>query len=287
MSKLILGCGYLGSRVAWRWREAGHAVHVVTRTRQRAAMLTAEGYQPIVGDVLRPQTLAALPAADTVLFAVGYDRGQRPGVLEVFVAGMQSVLQALPASIGKFIYISSTGVYAQSQGEWVDENSPCEPRREGGRACLAAEQVLASHPLGSRAVVLRMAGLYGPGRIPNAEQIRHGRPIAAPAQGFLNLIHVDDAAAVVLAADERAASPRLYLASDGHPIERRAYYEELARLLAGPVPEFAPAPGDAPSALRATSNKRINNARMLAELGVKLAYPSYREGLAAIVADER
>jgi nucleoside-diphosphate-sugar epimerase len=249
-------------------------------------MLTAEGYFPIVADVLRPQTLGDLPAADTVLFAVGYDHGEGSGVLEVFVAGMQSALNALPARIGRFIYISSTGVYAQSQGEWVDESSPCQPQREAGRACLAAEQVLASHPLGSRAVVLRMAGLYGPGRIPNAEQIRRGQSIAAPARGFLNLIHVDDAAAVVLAAEERADPPRLYLASDGHPIERHTYYEELARLLAGPAPEFAPAPGDSPAAMRAASNKRINNKRMVAELGVKLAYPSYREGLAAIAAGE-
>ena len=90
------------------------------------------------------------------------------------------------------LYISSTGVYGDADGEWVDETTPCRPAREGGKACLAAEQVLAEHPLGKRSVVLRPAGIYGPDRIIRAEALRRGEPIDAPADGYLNLIHVDD-----------------------------------------------------------------------------------------------
>ena len=286
MTKLIFGCGYLGSRVARLWREAGHDVAVVTRNTQRARSLAAEGYRTIVADVLRPESLVHLPTAETVLYAIGYDRGGGGTLNEVFVTGLNSVLNALPSGTGTLIYASSTGVYSQSQGEWVDELSPCEPAREGGRACLAAERAIAAHPLGARAIVLRLAGLYGPGRIPNAAAIRAGEPIAAPDHGHLNLIHVDDAARVVLAADQRAQPPRTYVVSDGHPVERSVYYQELARLWKAPPPRFMPPPVDAPAAARAMADKRIDNARMRAELAVKLAYPSYREGLAAIVAAE-
>jgi nucleoside-diphosphate-sugar epimerase len=284
MSKLIFGCGYLGHRVARLWRDAGHEVFVVTRSAERAQKLAAEGLRPIVADVVRPETLADLPACESVLYAVGHDRAAGATIREVYAGGLQNVLDRLPDGFLRIIYISSTGVYAQSRGETVDENSPTEPAREGGRACLAAEKVLAAHRLGSRGIVLRMAGLYGRGRVPLAEDLRRGRPIAAPPHGLLNLIHVDDAAGVVLAADERAVPPRTYIVSDGTPLERRTYYEELARLLGAPPPVFAAVGAD--SAARAGSAKRVSNARMRRELGVRLAYPTYREALPAILAAE-
>ncbi|HEX3727696.1 MAG TPA: SDR family oxidoreductase [Pirellulales bacterium] len=286
MTKLIFGCGYLGQRVARRWRDLGHLVVVVTRHDPRARSLALEGFSPLVADVLRPETLVHLPAADSVLYAVGFDATAGASAENVFVGGLRNVLQALPAQTHKFIYISSTGVYGQSQGEWVDETSPCRPERERARACLAAEELLAAHPLGARAITLRLAGLYGPGRIPNATQIQRGQPITAVRDGFLNLIHVDDAVEIVLAAEGRARVPRTYLVSDGNPVERGAYYDELARRLHAPAPQILAPPADSPAAARASSDKRVKNARMVAELGVALRYPSYREGLAAIVAAE-
>ncbi len=100
----------------------------------------------------------------------------------------------------------------------------------------------------------------------------------------MNLIHVDDAAAVVLAAEEKAQPPRTYCVCDGHPVGRRALYEQLAELLKLPRPEFVEPSPDVEGASRAGADKRVKNARMLAELEVELEYPSYREGLAAIVA---
>ncbi len=284
--KLIFGCGYLGSRVARLWREAGHTVHSVTRDSKRAAELTRQGYTPLLADVLRPATLAHLPAADTVLYAVGYDRASGASIQEVYVNGLQHVLDALPVETGKLIYISSTGVYGQSQGEWVDEQSATEPTRDGGAACLAAERLLAGHRWGPKSVVLRMAGIYGPGRIPTSEPIRRGEPIEAPEHGFLNLIQVDDAAQIVLAAEARAPGGSLYTVSDGQPVERRDYYAEIARLLSAPAPQFVPVPANSPVRSRSESNKRVSVAKLQAELGVALAYPSYREALTAIVAEQ-
>ncbi|MCE9604625.1 MAG: SDR family oxidoreductase [Planctomycetia bacterium] len=287
--KLLFGHGYLGSRVARLWREAGSPVTVVTRSEEKARELRNDGYGAIVADVGDPRSLAHLPPAETVLFTVGYDRksSQTASIHDVYAGGVGNVLAAL-ASTGssapaKFIYISSTGVYGDAEGDWVDERTECRPVREGGKACLAAEQAIAAHPLGANAVVLRLAGIYGPGRIPRREPLLRGEPIDAPADGYLNLIHVDDAARVAVAV-EQARTPATYCVADGRPGLRREYYGELARLLNAPEPKFAAPCLDSPAALRAASDKRISNAKLLREIDCELRFPSFREGLAAIVA---
>ncbi len=285
MSKLIFGCGYLGRRVARRWLTAGHEVFAVTRTRVRADELATLDIRPLVMDIMRPETLAALPTAETVLYAIGYDASQGRSMHEVYVSGLKNVLDALPDATGRLIYISSTGVYGDSAGEWVDEDTRCQPQREGGRACLAAEEALAAHRFGEKSVVLRLAGIYGPGRIPRNDLLLAGDAIPAPARGYLNLIQVDDAAAVVLAA-ERVSAPRVYVVSDGNPVSRREYYAELARLADAPPPRFVEPPPAAPASQRAAEDKRASNARLLSELNVRLAYPTYREGLAAALRDK-
>jgi nucleoside-diphosphate-sugar epimerase len=282
--RLIFGCGYLGSRVARRWREAGCPVHVVTRSAERADALRREGYLPIVADVTDRTSLARLPTADSVLFAVGYDRSAGVPIEEVYIDGLRRVLEALPPETGRILYASSSGVYGQRAGEWVDEDSPTAPLRPGGRACLAAERLLYESRFGDRGLVLRLAGLYGPDRIPLRDRVATGEPLPASPDAHLNLIHVDDAAAAVLAADERGRPPRTYCVSDGNPVVRRDYYLHLARLLDAPPPTFEPPPPDSSRAARGLSDKKIRNARLLDELQLSLAYPDYREGLAAIVA---
>lgn len=294
MLKLIFGCGYLGERVALRWKSAGHEVVVVTRSRDRAEQFQCKGYDVIVADVTRPESLAKLPIADTVLFAVGYDRSTSvvgPSIEDVYAGGIRNVLCALPSQTGRFIYISTTGVYGFRSGEWVDEATPPDPHRSGGHASLAAEQALSASSLADRGIILRLAGIYGPGRVPFLDELKSGQAIPARTTGYLNLIHVDDAAAAVLAADnvERhntAASlngPRLYCVSDGNAVQRGEYYSEVARQIGAAPPRFVePAPGS-PRAERAGSSRRIRNDRMLADLRVTLAYPDYRAGLTAIL----
>lgn len=282
-NRLIFGCGYLGRRAAKRWRDAGDEVHVVTRRAERSEELLADGYQPIVADVTVPASLEKLPEVGTVLWAVGFDRRAGKPIDEVYVAGLRNVLTALPSATGRVIYISSTGVYGQTDGSWVDEQSPCEPDREGGQACLAAEQYLKTHRLGSNSIILRMAGIYGPDRIPLSEAVAAGEPISAPVDGFLNLIHVDDAASAIIRAAREDVMPGLFCISDGHPTDRRTYYEYQAQLLDAPRPTFSKPNPDSPASNRAASNKRVRNRRMLDELEITPAYPSFREGLAAII----
>jgi nucleoside-diphosphate-sugar epimerase len=285
MAKLILGCGYLGTRVAALWRAAGHEVFAVTRSAQRAASLASAGLKPIVADVAASAQLPIPQGVRTVLFAIGYDRTSGQSIHDVYVGGLSRALSALPETVEKFIYISSTGVYGHVTGSEVDEDTPCHPTREGGRACLAAEEVLRASPFGDKSVILRLAGIYGPGRTPRSADLLAGKPIDAPAAGWLNLIHVEDAARIVLLAEERAEPPKLYVVSDGQPALRGDYYRELARLLGAPAPQFSQPAAESPAAQRAASDKRINPQRLFADLHPTLLYPSFREGLAAIVRD--
>ena len=286
MAKLIFGCGYLGRRVAGLWRQTGAPIFAVTRSPERAEELSAEGVQPIVGDVGGESQLPLPQEVRTVLFAVGFDRKGGRSIHEVYVGGLRRALADVPESVERFIYVSSTGVYGNVSGAEVDERSACEPTREGGKACLAAEELLRGSRLADRAIILRLAGLYGPGRIPRSADLLAGRPIDAPRSGWLNLIHVEDAAQVVLRAEQHATPPATFVVSDGQPVVRGEYYQELARLLGASTPVFAPPAGDSPAAQRAASDKRVNPARMFAELQPELKYPSYREGLAAIVGME-
>jgi nucleoside-diphosphate-sugar epimerase len=286
MATLIFGCGYLGRRVAGLWQASGREVFAVTRSEQRAQALAAAGIQPIVANLAASAELPIPQGVRTVLFAVGYDRQGGQSVHELYVGGFARALAALPHSVERFLYISSTGVYGQVTGSEVDEESPCQPTREGGQACLAAEELLRASRFADKAIVLRLAGIYGPGRIPRSQDLLAGKPIDAPASGWLNLIHVDDAVRIVLLAEERASAPRLFVISDGQPAQRGDYYGELARLLGAPPPRFTEPAADSPAAQRAASDKRVSPRRMFAELQPTLQYPSYREGLAAIVGQE-
>jgi nucleoside-diphosphate-sugar epimerase len=289
MTKLIVGCGYLGERVARRWRDRGEKVTVVTRSPDRAEILASRGYTSVIADVCRPESLQLLPTTDSVLYSVGFDAKAGRAMEDVYAGGVRNVLAALKPDVRRFIYISTTGVYGPADGGWVDELTPPDPRREGGRASLAAEQSIKAHALGPRAIILRLAGIYGPGRIPFLEQLSNSEPIPAPVDGHLNLIHVDDAAGAVVAADCLKTfdnGPRVYCVSDGNPVKRLDYYCEVARQIGAPRPVFVEPEPLSPRAIRAASDRRICNGRMLRELELKLRYPDYRSGLSAILETE-
>ncbi len=131
-----------------------------------------------------------------------------------------------------------------------------------------------------------MAGLYGPGRVPYLRDLVAGEPLRVPIAGYLNLIHIEDAARVVLQAEQRTQPPEIYVVADGVPVTRRAYYEQIAALV-GVRPRFAPPQPSNSHTLRAASSKRVRNTRLLQELQMDLQYPSYREGLTQILASWR
>ncbi|HID24230.1 MAG TPA: NAD-dependent epimerase/dehydratase family protein, partial [Planctomycetaceae bacterium] len=202
VEKLIVGCGYLGQRVARAWLARGDRVYGLVQSENRAQQLRDAGIIPLVADVTQPDTLPRFPDVQTVLYCIATPRRSSPSDAtkrSVYVVGLQNVLSRLPWGYERFIYISSTSVYGQSGGEWVGERSPCQPKSPGGRICLESEQTLRrffQNPgrAGPAVNLLRLSGLYGPGRLRSRiEHIRSGRPLDSAPDAWLNLIHVDDA----------------------------------------------------------------------------------------------
>ncbi|MDY3558051.1 SDR family oxidoreductase [Gemmata sp. JC673] len=271
--RLIFGCGYLGRVVAARWLASGHRVAALTRG--NAERLRASGVEPVGGDVLDPASLRTLPPAPTVLYAVGFDRAAGRPMRDVYVSGLANVLNALPSHT-RFIYVSSTSVYGQSDGSWVDEASTTRPTEDSGKIVLEAEQLLRSER--PDAIILRSAGLYGPHRLLRQQPILKGEPLVGDADKWLNLVHVSDAADAVLLADSGAPPGETYNVADGTPVTRRDFYTQLAELLNAPTAKFEhkPEPG--------APNRRIN-ASKFRDLGWAPKYASYRDGLTAAVAE--
>lgn len=280
MNYLIIGCGYLGQRVAALWRAQGQNVFATTRRVGAAESWRGWGLEPITCNILDPISLKRLPQVHTVVHAISFDRAAGPSMREVYVDGLANVLDQLPTP-ERFIYVGSSSVYGQTDETWVDEDAATEPQEEVGKIVLDAEKVLRQRL--PQAILLRFAGIYGPGRLLRQESIQAGKPIVGNPDRWLNLIHVDDGARAVVAAAGKARPGRIYNVCDGQPVPRRDFYVELARWLKAPGPQFIlPPPGAASP--HEKSNRRIANRRMTVELSTALMYADYRQGLAASVA---
>jgi len=265
---LIFGCGYVGRRAAARWLATGKRVAALTR--RNTEVLAEQGIVSIVGDVLDPASLCSLPAASTVLYAIGLDRMSGRTMREVYVGGLGNVLDALPRP-NRFIHISSTSVYGQTDGGLVNENSSTEPVEESGRIVLEAERLLrAKLP---QAIVLRFAGIYGPDRLMRKQALLESDPLLGDCEKWLNLIHVDDGVDAILAAEARSPPGATFNIADGEPVSRRDFYTHWARLLNAPAARFEhrAEPGAA--------NRRIANQAARERLGWMPKHAIYREGL--------
>jgi len=277
MKRLVIGCGYLGERAARVWAGRGDEVWALTRSADNAARFEKQGLRPLIGDVLAPDSLT-FPAVDTVLHTVGYDRSASASKRTVYVDGLRHVLQSLPERCGRLIYVSSTSVYGQCGGEWVDEDSPCEPTSEGGRICLDAELVARAESPCREMTILRISGIYGPGRLAaRVESLRQQQPIAAHPEGWLNLTHVDDACTAVVQCAESTDAIDTLLVSDDRPQRRREYYAQLTAAIGAPPPQFNPADTHG-------IGKRCCNARLQQRLEGNLQYPTFADGLASALA---
>jgi nucleoside-diphosphate-sugar epimerase len=281
MNKLIFGCCYLGERVGRRSLDAGDRVWVTTRSPEKAERFRALGFVPILCDILRPESLGGLPRVDTILYAIAPDGHSDSERRQVYVDGLKNVLDSLVqlGAGGRFLYVSSTSVYGQTDGSWVDESAPTEPTLDSGRIMVQAEERVRARP-DLNPVILRFAGIYGPGRLIKAEALRKGEPIDGAPDRWLNLIHIDDGVSAVLAAEKCGTPGAVCNVSDGTPVLRRGFYEWLATRLDCPRPRFAPQRGVE------SANRRIANQRMTRELAVTLLRRSYREGLGELLGSD-
>lgn len=274
--RLVAGCGYLGGRVAAAWRAAGDTVWATTRSAERGRGLAASGIEPLIVDLVAGGG-NVFPEVDTVLWSPSPDPATGTGHHALHVVGLGDLLDRLPGR-PRIVFTGSTGVYGDAAGGVVDEDTVPRPDRPAGIALLEAERLLATRCPG-QAVVLRLAGLYGPGRLPRHDDLRAGRPLAGDPDTWLNLVHVDDAAATVVAVADHPGPAPLYVVSDGRPVLRREWYAALARLVGAPEPRWNPG-----MARTRGGDKRIDPSRIFRDFALHFRHPDPYAGLAAALA---
>lgn len=283
---LVVGCGYVGHRVATlaQSRYPDQPVYAATRSAAKAERFAAQGLIPVIADWTDRRSLRSLPACERTLVAVSHDRASGISRFDSQVGGMSNLLEHLTNQTD-ICYLSTTGVYHQTDGRWVDETSPARPAADGGKAHLQAESLLHRRRPRGTWTILRLAGIYGPGRIPRVADVLHRRPIDGPNAGFLNLIHLEDAALGICAAWDQTDKRRLYVVADDLPVIRRHFYEQIAKLAGIKKVEFATDSSTSPVASlssRSASNKRVWNRRFRRDLMPRMQFPNYVAGLEAM-----
>jgi nucleoside-diphosphate-sugar epimerase len=274
---LIAGCGYVGSALAGRLAREGHEVWGMRRN--PAAL--PQGVHGLAADLGDPASLASLPAGLTVVFYTAASDGSSDDAYRAaYVDGPRNLLAALEAQgqrPRRVIFTSSTSVYGQHGGEWVDEGSPTEPDGFGGRRMLEGEAVVRGGPFS--AIVLRLGGIYGPGRTSYIDRVRAGRAECPPSTTYANRIHRDDCAGALRHLMRLAAPDPVYLGVDRDPADACDVLRWLAARLAQPEPTRAAA-GTGP--VRTRSNKRCRSDRLAAS-GYEFLYPTFREGFGSLL----
>jgi nucleoside-diphosphate-sugar epimerase len=284
MRVLIVGCGYVGLPLGAELARRGHEVLGLRRTAEGAEELRAAGLIPVVGDVTRPETLRALSGPfDWVVNTVSSSKGGPEVYRAVYVDGTRHLIEWLAGTPPrKFVHTSSTSVYAQTDGGEVTEESLAQPTSETGRLLVETENLLraAARERGFPAVVLRVAGIYGPGRGFLFQQFLRGEArLSGDGSRLLNMVHRDDVVGAAIAALERGEPGRTYNVADDEPVSQRAFFEWLSERLRKPMPPPADESAATPRK-RGVTNKRVSNRRLREELGYGLRYPSFREGYA-------
>lgn len=279
---LVLGCGYAGRAILDRAAVGGAVTCGLTRNPETAAGLSGGGHAAVVADLGEPDWSRGLPPGswDVVVCSVsggGYDtRAYRQTYVETQQRVSEWASRALP---GHYLYTGSTGVYPQDDGSWVDETSMVgsSPRAD---LLLEAEAVALAVPVKSVVTVLRLAGIYGPGRRGTLDRLREGADeVQGRAEAHVNLIHRDDVAGAVESALRAGlAASGVFNVSDGHPPRRGDMVAWLCRRLGRPVPAFAG------SGARGGADRRISPERAERVLGWRPQVPDFRAGYDAILA---
>lgn len=278
---LILGCGDIGLRVARALQPA--PVRGVVRTADSARRLAAQGIEAVQLDLDAPIPALTATGCDLYYFAPPPPDGDG----DPRVAAVCRLLAAdnLPARV---VYISTSAVYGDCGGAWIDETAPLRPATARGRRRLDAERrwLAWSEQSGVAVVILRVPGIYAHDRLP-AQRLRDGLPVLDEAESpYTNRIHADDLARACIAAMHRGRPGQAYNVSDGHPTTMTDYFNQVADRLGLPRPPVV-SRAEAQRVLSPSmlsflgESKRLRNRLMREQLGVELAYPDLAAGLAA------
>jgi len=285
MDVAILGCGYVGLELGRRLTDAGHRAVGVRRSAAGLEAIEAAGFEPVAADVTDPDSLAAVPDADAVVFAASSGGRDAEAAREVYVEGLRTAIESFGARESppdRFVYTSSTGVYGDHGGDWVDEETPLDPATEKAAVLAEAERAARDLPpeYGVDGTVARLAGIYGP------ERTRLERYLEGPVtEGYLNMVHRDDVAgAVQFLLESDAARGETVLVVDDEPVSKWAFADWLADECGVERPPKRTVEerldDETPSERvrrRLLTSKRCSNEK-LRGLGYQFDYPTYREG---------
>jgi nucleoside-diphosphate-sugar epimerase len=283
MRALVIGCGYVGMPLGKRLVELGHEVWGMRRTQESAAELAAFGIKPFAADITQAGGLDRLTDSfDWVVNLVSSDKGGPAEYRSVYLEGNRNLVEwARKNPVKKLVYTSSTSVYAQNDGSAVKESSPAEPATETSQILVEAEKILAAAAPAIPTVVLRVAGIYGPGRGHLFKQyLKNESKIPGQGARIINMIHVDDLVEVIIAALKNGRAGEIYNVVDDEPVSLLHFYRWLAETLGKWMPPFV-AEEQEPERKRAVTSKKVQNRRMKVELGVQLKYPTFRQGYTA------
>ncbi|MBI4398390.1 MAG: SDR family oxidoreductase [Candidatus Omnitrophica bacterium] len=277
---LVVGAGYLGGALARFYASQGMKVAGLVKTESSSRKLSASGIIPFVIDLTQVESCASLPEANKIFISIS--SGKRTASEEeykaVYLQGLENVLRHLqaPKKIRQIIYVSSTGVYGEHEGNWVDETTPERPDSRRAEILLEAEEKLLQS--GFPVIVFRLGGIYGPGRnrIQSAEE-GTWRMKENP-NSYINLIHRDDIVGAAELLFNHGKSGEIYLGVDDEPVRQTELYQWLAGRL-GTVPPGSTVPSGA-------IGKRCRNQK-LKHLGMKFIYPNFRVGYEALLESKK
>jgi nucleoside-diphosphate-sugar epimerase len=279
----ILGCGYVGLELGRQLR-ADHEVVGVRRSDSGIDAIEDAGFEAVRADVTDADGLAAVPDVDWLVFAASSGGRGADTAREVYVEGLSTAIDhfwSREDAPERLVYTSSTGVYGDHDGEWVDESTPLDPQTEKTEVLAEAERIARERPVeyGGHGTVARYAGLYGPDRY-RLERYLDG-PVTA---GYLNMVHRDDAAGAVRFLLEDGHREEVVLVVDDEPVEKWAFADWLAEQCDVPFPpkqtteeRLADPELSETAKRRIRTSKRCSNEH-LRELGYELRYPTFRSG---------
>ncbi len=289
MRVLIVGCGYVGLPLGVELVRQGHEVFGLRRSALAEAELKRVGITPLLADITQPESLKNLPRDfDWVVNCAA--SGGADNYRSIYLEGNRNLVAWLGQSPPKkFIYTSSTSVYAQNDGSVVTEASLTEPDVPTSKVLVETEKFLLTND-GSRGrsphqdfspIVLRVAGIYGPARGHSFKQFLRGEArIEGDGARWLNMIHREDLIGVIIAALERGVPGEIYNAADNEPVSQLKFFEWLAMELQQPLPPRVTADAET-WRKRGVTNKRVSNAKLRAELKYEFKFPNFRAGYVA------
>lgn len=273
---LVVGAGYTGSAIARYFKEKKQVVYGLVRTAQSAAKLEACGVIPIVADITRPETLTQLPQVNFTVLSAAPHEGTEEGYRNIYLRGTLNVLEALQKKSKPLltVFLSSTSVWKERLGDWLDESVPPDTETEKGRILAAAEDRFLHS--GFPAIVFRLSGIYGPGRN-RLEKFSSGMWPEPGPDRYMNMIHRDDIVRAMPVLFKKGKEGEIYLGSDDSP----ALYSEVCRWLSGNIPRSKPLPAFSGP----TAGKRFKNSK-LKSLNFEFLYPDFRAGYGSFLKED-